>query len=73
MKIIPTKISFLSPQEIKALGISSFLPLQKQRWNSVYKTLNYIINGISSLECLFNDEEITYLRIFDMTNLIKEL
>ena len=73
MKIIPTRISFLSRQEIQSLGISSFPPLQKQRWNSVYKTLNYIINNIDSLECLFNTEEIIYLRIFDMTNLIKEL
>lgn len=55
------------------MGISSFPPLQKQWWNSVYKTLNYIINNIDSLECLFNTEEIIYLRIFDMTNLIKEL
>lgn len=73
MKIIPVKMSFLSRKDIQKLHISSFPPLQKQRWNSVYKTLDYIIHNLHSLSSLFSEEELDFLQIFDLTELFKEL
>ena len=47
MKIIPSRISFLKKQQINELGIGFYPPVQSQRWNSVYLTLNYIVNRLS--------------------------
>ena len=60
-------------QKIQELQISSFPPFQKQRWSSAYKTLKYILNNIGSLSCLFDEEELEFLNVFDMATLLNEI
>lgn len=73
IKVIPTKISFLSKADIKRLNIASFPPLQKQRWNSVFITLSYIISNVGAISSLFNINEIGFFNMFDLLQLQKEL
>lgn len=69
VKIIPSKISCLSMKKIQSLGISSFPPIQSQRLNSVFHTLNYIINNIGSICHLFTLNELAYLQMIELLNL----
>lgn len=73
MKAIPTKISFLSRKDIEKLRITSFPPLQKQRWNSVFITLSYIILNVGSISSLFTLNEIGSFNMFELIQLQNEL
>ena len=73
MKTIPAKISFLTRKELQKLRITSFPPLQKQRWNSVFITLSYIITNVGSISSLFSLDEIGCFDMFELLRLQKEL
>ena len=69
IKIIPSKISYLSRERAKMLGICSFPPHQSQRWDSVFLTLQYIIKNIGAISSLFTINELAYLQLIDLFNL----
>lgn len=73
MKTIPSKISFLTRKELQKLRITSFPPLQKQRWNSVFITLSYIITNVGSISSLFSLDEVGCFDMFELLRLQKEL
>ena len=45
LKEIPQKICHKTKEEIKALQLSGYPPVQKQRWNSIHIALQYVIKN----------------------------
>lgn len=60
-------------QEIDDLGLNGFLPIQKQRWNSVYITLDYIINNLDGLSNILDPEDNAIMIIDDLVELRNDL
>ena len=49
MKSIPHKLMYMKKKDIEQLGLTGFPPIQKQRWNSIYLTLRYIIKNLDGI------------------------
>lgn len=60
-------------QEIDDLGLNGFPPIQKQRWNSVYITLNYIINNLDGLSNILDPEDNAIMIMDDLVELRNDL
>ena len=65
MKIIPSRIiiftSSFKKQQINELGIRFYPPVQSQRWNSVYLTLNYIVNRLEGICKVFEPDDVWFI------------
>lgn len=53
IKSIPTRLTKLKRSDLDNMGISSFPPMQSQRWNSIFISLNYIMQNIANISCDF--------------------
>ena len=51
----PKKLSHLTEQKIKDLGLTGYPPVQPQRWNSIHISLQYVLKNIEVLSKEFGD------------------
>ena len=73
LKMIPHKLKYMSRHNIEELGLTSYPPIQSQRWNSIFISLQYVVSNIDAIIQLFDESSAPILHMEDLLQLKAEL